>query len=342
MVASFDDLARSLAELGSAATRQIAEATSSDELERLRVEFLGRKSKIVEILRGLKDLSVDAKKEVGAGANRLKTDLETLIAQKGEELAGSKAASGIDYTLPGRPYHHGHRHLVTLMMDQAIGIFQRMGFEIAEGPDIESDYYNFGALNFPDDHPARDEHDTFYVEGGLLLRTHTSPVQIRQFQSRKPPVKFIAPGRVFRHEAVNARSYCVFHQIEGFLVDTNVSFADLKGVLEAFCYEFFGEGVVMRYRPSFFPFTEPSAEVDIQCFLCHGTGCTLCKFEGWLEILGCGMIHPNVFSAVGYDPEKYTGYAFGMGVERPALLKYRVNDIRLLYENDIRFIRQFR
>jgi len=337
------DIAEQLQNIGQAAREALSSAESVKQLESLRVRFLGKKGELTAILRGLKDLSRDRKKEIGGRANKLKSELEQIIAERREDLSGaSSLEASFDYTLPGRPYHYGHRHLVTIVMDQVCDIFQRMGFEIADGPDIESDYYNFEALNFPPDHPARDEQDTFYVEGGSLLRTHTSGVQVREFEKRKPPVKIIAPGKVFRNEAINARSHCVFHQVEGFYVDTGVTFADLKGVLEAFCYEFFEEGVKLRYRPSFFPFTEPSAEVDVGCFLCGGKGCSICKYEGWLEILGCGMIDPEVFRAVGYDPEKVTGYAFGLGVERPALLKHRVNDIRLLFDNDIRFIKQFR
>jgi phenylalanyl-tRNA synthetase alpha chain len=216
-----------------------------------------------------------------------------------------------------------------------------MGFEVAKGPDIETDYYNFSSLNFPPDHPARDMQDTFYIKDDLLLRTHTSPVQMRVFEKRKPPVRIIAPGRCYRNEAINARSYCTFHQVEGFYVDTDVTFADLKGILTAFVWEMFGKETRLRFRASFFPFTEPSAEVDISCFLCGGKGCSLCKHAGWLEILGAGMIDPEVFKAAGYDEEKYTGYAFGMGVERIAMLKYGINDIRLFYENDLRFLRQF-
>jgi phenylalanyl-tRNA synthetase alpha chain len=336
------DIVGQLQQLEQAARQQIASAATPAALEELRVRYLGKKGELTAILRDLKDLPIDQKREIGGRANRLKSELEQLITDRREGLSaavGSGAA--LDYTLPGRPVRYGHRHPVTLVMDQINDIFQRMGFEIAQGPDIESDYYNFGALNFPPDHPARDEQDTFYVEGDLLLRTHTSPVQVREFQKRTPPVKIIAPGRVFRHEAVNARSYCVFHQVEGFYVDKNVSFGDLKGVILAFCYELFGKGTQLRFRPSFFPFTEPSAEVDVRCFLCHGAGCALCKYEGWIEILGCGMIDPAVFDAVGYDNEQVTGYAFGMGIERMALQRYQINDIRLLYENDIRFIRQF-
>jgi phenylalanyl-tRNA synthetase alpha chain len=337
------DISEQLHNLGQAARKALEEAANIDVLEQLRVSYLGKKGELTAILRGLKELPVETRKEIGGAANRLKADLERIIADRREELAsGAALAADFDYTLPGRPYYHGHRHLVTVVMDEAIGIFQRMGFEITDGPEIENDYYNFGALNFPPDHPARDEQDTFYVEGDLLLRTHTSPVQIREFKKRKPPVKIIAPGKVFRNEAVSARSACVFHQIEGFYVDTDVTMADLKGTLEAFCYEFFQEGVELRFRPSFFPFTEPSAEVDIRCMFCGGKGCTVCKNEGWLEILGCGMIDPAVFMAVGYDPDEVTGYAFGLGMERPAMLRHGVNDIRLLFENDIRFIRQFR
>ncbi len=336
------DISEQLQNIGRAARTAMEKAADVDVLEQLRVSYLGKKGELTSILRGLKELPVEARKAIGGEANRLKVDLERIIADKREELAsGAALRADFDYTLPGRPYYHGHRHLVTKVMDEAIAIFQRMGFEITDGPEIENDYYNFGALNFPDDHPARDEQDTFYVEGDLLLRTHTSPVQIREFKKRKPPVKIIAPGKVFRNEAVSARSACVFHQIEGFYVDKNVTFADLKGTLEAFCYEFFQEGVELRFRPSFFPFTEPSAEVDVRCLFCGGSGCTVCKYEGWLEILGCGMIGPAVFKAVGYDPDEVTGYAFGTGIERPVMLRHGVGDIRLLYENDIRFIRQF-
>ena len=337
------DIADQLRQLDAEADRLISAADSLDAVEQLRVKYLGKKGALTAILRSLKDLTADHKRDIGAQANQIKERIETLIGRRRDDLSlAGRQADAVDFTLPGRPCHYGHRHLITLVMDQIIDIFQRMGFEVVSGPDIETDYYNFGALNFPPDHPARDEQDTFYVEGERLLRTHTSPVQIREFERRTPPVKIIAPGRVFRHEAINTRSHCVFHQIEGFYVDTHVTFADLKGVLEAFVYELFGPGVAMRYRPSFFPFTEPSAEVDIRCILCGGAGCPLCKHEGWLEILGCGMIDPTVFRNVNYDSEKVSGYAFGIGIDRMAMLRYRVNDIRLLYENDIRFIRQFR
>ena len=322
---------------------KVSSAQSVEELETLRVAYLGKKGELTAILRDLKSLSVDEKREIGGRANRFKSQIESLIKEKKEDLVDTTSADpSFDYTLPGRPSRQGHRHIINLVMDEVVEIFQRMGFEIAAGPDIELDYYNFEALNFPPDHPARDEQDTFYTEAGHVLRTHTSGVQIREFEKRTPPVKIIAPGRVFRNEAVDAGHYCVFHQVEGFYADKDVSFGDLKGVLEAFFYELFAEGIKLRFRPSFFPFTEPSAEVDIQCILCGGKGCSVCKHEGWLELLGCGMIDPEVFKAAKYDPEAVTGYAFGLGIERLALLKYRVNDIRLLYENDIRFIKQFR
>jgi phenylalanyl-tRNA synthetase alpha chain len=255
--------------------------------------------------------------------------------------AGPTARRSYDYTLPGRSQTRGHRHLITQTMDEVVSIFYGMGFEVADGPDIETDYYNFSALNFPPDHPARDMQDTFFINEEYLLRTHTSPVQVRTFEQRRPPVRILAPGRSYRNEAINARSYCVFHQIEGFYVDKDVTFADLKGVLTAFAEEYFGPRTQVRFRPSFFPFTEPSTEVDVTCLLCAGKGCTICKQEGWLEILGAGMIDPEVFKAVDYDPNVFSGYAFGMGVERIAMLKHGVNDIRLFYENDLRFLKQF-
>lgn len=337
------DISDQLSRLEKDARESLNSARSAELLEQLRVKYLGKKGLLTSILRGLKKLPADEKKIIGGQANKLKKALEQLIEQQRDRfLSSGESEVTIDYTLPGRPHYCGHKHVIMKVLDEIVEIFQRMGFEIADGPEIETDYYNFGALNFPPDHPARDEQDTFYVEGNRLLRTHTSNIQIHEFERRQPPFKILAPGKVFRNEAVNARSYCVFHQVEGFYVDENVTFGDLKGVLEAFCYEFFGQELKLRYRPSFFPFTEPSAEVDVMCFLCGGKGCQLCKHEGWLEILGSGMVDPYVFKAVGYDPDKFTGYAFGMGVERIALMKYQIPDIRLLFENDLRFIRQFR
>ncbi len=316
-------------------------ARSPQELEAVDVKYLGRRGAITAVLKGIKDLPPESRKVVGAAANQARLRLEEALISARQKFEGVKQDSPFDYTLPGIKQRQGSLHPITRVIDRICQSFYGMGFSIARGPDIENDYYNFEALNFPPDHPARDMQDTFYLDGGLLLRTHTTPVQIRVLESNKPPVKVITPGKTYRNEAISTRSYCVFHQVDGFLVDEGITMGDLKGVLVAFCRDFYGEGLKLRFRPSFFPFTEPSAEVDISCLLCKGKGCQLCKYEGWLEILGCGMIDPNVMRNVGYDSEKYTGYAFGMGVERIALLKYRITDIRLLYENDIRFIRQF-
>jgi phenylalanyl-tRNA synthetase alpha chain len=321
----------------------VASSASLKDLEAVDNRYLSRKNGLLtSILKTLKDIPIEERKTFGAAANEARLKLEEAIAQAQEGLRTSKRDSSLDPTLPGISHKIGSIHPITRVIEQICQSFYGMGFTIARGPEIETDYYNFEALNFPPDHPARDMQDTFYVEGGLLLRTHTTPVQVRTLEKSKPPVKIITPGKTFRNEAISTRSYCVFHQVDGFLVDEGVTMADLKGVLVAFCRDFFGEDLKLRFRPSFFPFTEPSAEVDISCFLCGGKGCQLCKYEGWLEILGCGMIDPNVLNNVGYDSEKYTGYAFGMGVERIAMLKYKINDVRLFYENDIRFIRQFR
>lgn len=328
------------------ALEKIRKTEGSDNLQRLKVDFLGRKGSITDLLKRLKDLPPDQRPAAGGLANQVKERINQLIAQRLSELRiseGQKESERpiLDYTLPGRRGWIGRLHPLTQTLDQIVDIFYGMGFEVAKGPDVETAYYNFKALNFPEDHPAMDMQDTFYVSDQILLRTHTTPVQVRELEKRKPPVKAIAPGRTYRHEAINARSYCVFHQVDGFYVDKDVTFADLKGVLSAFVWEFFGKDVKLRFRASFFPFTEPSAEVDISCVICGGKGCSVCKHKGWLEILGAGMIDPEVFKTVGYDPEVYSGYAFGMGVERIALLKYRIDDIRLFYENDLRFLRQF-
>jgi phenylalanyl-tRNA synthetase alpha chain len=320
----------------------ISAASSKKELESIQVKYIGRKGEITSVLRSLKDLPPDERKSLGAVTNKARIKIEQAIK---ETEAGFKSKgedkSGFDPTLPGIRTRLGAVHPVNKVMKHIVDIFQRMGFKIVKGPEIETDYYNFEALNFPPNHPARDMQDTFYVENGLLLRTHTSPVQIRVMENNKPPVKIIAPGKVFRNEAISSRGYYIFHQVEGFLVDEGVTLADLKGVLVAFCREILGPDTKLRFRPSYFPFTEPSAELDISCILCKGKGCQLCKYTGWLEILGCGMIDPNVMENIGYDNEKYTGYAFGLGIERIAMLKYSIRDIRLFFENDIRFIRQF-
>ncbi|MCH9031837.1 MAG: phenylalanine--tRNA ligase subunit alpha [candidate division Zixibacteria bacterium] len=327
----------------------VAELEKADDAEKIgevKIHYLGRKGLLSAALKGLKDLSIDERKAFGAAANNAKSELAAKIEGMLSALKPSTKAD-LDYTLPGQTNRLGRLHPLTRGIKEITEIFRRMGFAVATGPEIETDYYNFGALNFPEDHPARDMQDTFYLSEtnglppGLLLRTHTSNVQIREFERRKPPLKIIAPGKVYRHEAVSSRAYCVFHQVEGFQVGENISMADMKGALVGFCHEYFSPEIELRFRPSFFPFTEPSAEVDVSCIICDGKGCSVCKYDGWLEILGCGMIDPNVMTAVGYDPEKYTGYAFGMGVERIVMLKRRITDIRLFYENDIRFTRKY-
>jgi phenylalanyl-tRNA synthetase alpha chain len=321
----------------------VAAAGSQKELQDISVKYLGRKGLITSVLKGLKELPIEERKELGGLANKAKTDLDNAIKEAGVEFQATAVKEIIDPTLPGIAHRQGVIHPITKVVDEMCRSFHGMGFTIARGPEVESDYYNFEALNFLPDHPARDMQDTFYVEGDkLVLRTHTTPVQARTLATSKPPMKIITPGKCFRNEAISTRSHCVFHQVDGFLVDEGVTMADLKGVLVAFCRDFFGEGLELRFRPSYFPFTEPSAEVDIKCFLCKGEGCQLCKHTGWLEILGCGMIDPNVLKFANIDPEKYTGYAFGIGVERIIMLKYRVPDVRYFYENDVRFLRQFK
>lgn len=311
-------------------------------LTQFKAKYNGKKGTVTELFSTLKD-AVD-KKETGRQINELKVYVEMLFAEKETELLNLKKTEelkGMDVTLPGYDISSGTQHPLTKIMNEIKSVFMRMGFSIEEGPEIEKDYYNFTALNFPSEHPARDMHDTFHINDEYLLRTHTSPIQIRTMEKYAPPLRVIAPGRVYRRDAIDASHSTVFHQVEGFMVDTNIKFSDLKGVLDIFLKEIFGSNLKTRFRPSFFPFTEPSAEVDVQCVHCHGKGCAMCKQTGWLEILGSGMIHPNVLRAVRIDPEKYTGFAFGMGVERIAILKYQVDDMRLFFENDLRFLKQF-
>lgn len=323
--------------------RATNDISSAEQLEELRIKFLGRKSKLTNILRSLKDLSADEKREVGKLANVARKDFESRIAELSNSLSGKTAGAGptFDYTLPGRVRKVGRLHPITRTVLDISHIFYGMGFEVVVGPDVETDFYNFEALNIPRDHPARDMQDTFYITEDIVLRTHTSPVQVRTMLSGEPPVRVIAPGKCYRNEAISSRANVLFHQIEGLYVDEGVTFANLKGVLNAFIREFFGSDVKMRLRANYFPFTEPSAEVDISCVLCGGKGCPLCKHTGWLEILGCGMVDPAVFEAVGYDSEKYSGYAFGMGIERICMLKYRVDDMRRFFKNDLRLLEQF-
>jgi len=329
-------------ELRARAQADLSAAASSEEVELLRIRYLARKGEIAALFDRLKDVPAAEKPLLGKALNDLRRSVTELYEQKRDGFAHRPTSEGIvDVTLPGRVPFLGTRHPVTQTLDEIKEIFRSMGFRVAEGPEIEDDYHNFGALNFPPDHPARDMQDTFFLRPDTLLRTHPSPVQIRVMEQQPPPVRVIAPGKVYRNEAINPRSYCLFHQVEGLCVDEGVTFSELKGTLIAFIREFFGSKLKYKFRPTFFPFTEPSADIYITCFLCEGSGCRVCKQSGWLEILGCGMVHPHVFEAVGYDPERYTGYAFGLGIERIALLRYGIDDIRLFFDNDIRFLQQF-
>ena len=325
-----------------AATSEIT-AANLDELDTLRIKFLARNGLIGALFDELKSVPAGERPLLGKKMNELRTDVQSLYDRRKEvlEQASGPGEKAVDLTLPGRRSWTGSRHPITQTLDEIKRIFFGMGFRIAVGPEIEDDYHNFEALNFPPDHPARDMQDTFFIADKVMLRTHTSPVQIRVMETQQPPVRVIMPGRVYRNEAISARSYCLFHQVEGLYVDTGVTFSELKGTLVAFARQFYGSDIKFRFRPSYFPFTEPSAEMDITCFICSGKGCRVCKHTGWLEILGCGMVDPNVFKSVGYDPERTTGYAFGMGIERIAMMRYGIDDIRVLYDNDVRFLRQF-
>lgn len=320
-------------------------AASVAELQQLRVKYLGKKGLLTAQLKILPTLPPEERRPFGKSVNELKEFIETEIVSKEsilseEDLEKRLASEAIDITLPGKYTPYGGEHPINKVLREIIDIFVTMGFGVEEGPEVELDYYNFEALNIPKDHPARDMQDTFYITEDVMLRTHTSPVQIRVMEKQRPPLRFIAPGKVYRCD-VDISHTPMFHQVEGLMVDTEISFSDLKGVLEAFIHRIFTPETPVRFRPSFFPFTEPSAEVDIGCIFCKGKGCHICKTSGWLEILGAGMVNPHVFEMVGYDPEIYTGFAFGMGVERITMLKYSIDDIRLFYENDIRFLRQF-
>jgi len=327
------------------AMQEIAALNDSQAALACRVKYLGKKGSVTAILRNLSGLSADDRPEIGKFINELKTLLDQSISSRLAELEQSHTESQlsqqrIDITLPGRKLKSGHHHPISQVMDEITEVFTGLGFSIHHGPEVESEFYNFSALNFSKDHPALDMHDTFYVEGGNLLRTHTSPVQIHVMEKQKPPVFVIAPGAVYRRDNDVSHSP-MFHQVEGLMVDQGITFANLKAVLSIFCKQLFGKKSPVRFRPSFFPFTEPSAEIDIGCVICSGKGCRVCKQSGWVEIMGCGMVHPEVFNSVGYDSSKVTGFAFGMGVERIAMLKFGINDIRLFFENDLRFLRQF-
>jgi phenylalanyl-tRNA synthetase alpha chain len=323
-------------------SEELDKAADLQDLEKVRIKYLARSGSVAGLFEALKTAAPDDKPALGKALNELRQYAQTQLEEKknGLDKEGKREIS-FDVTIPGRKKPLGTKHPVVQVMEEIERIFIGMGFSVESGPEIESDYYNFGALNFAPDHPARDMQDTIFIEDEILLRTHTSPVQIRVMEKQKPPVRAIMPGWAYRNEAVSARSLVAFHQVEGLYVDKGVTFSELKGTLVGFAKQFYGSSIKYRFRPSFFPFTEPSAEMDITCFLCAGKGCRVCKHSGWLEVLGSGMVHPHVFKSVGYDPEKYTGYAFGMGIERTALLRYSIDDIRILYENDVRFLRQF-
>ena len=330
-----------LKELGDEARAALGGAGTAEELETARVKYLGRKSELNLASRGLKDLDPDERRAVGRAVNELKNELNALLEQSKERLESSDSgASGLDLTLPGRTPWVGRKHPLTRTYERLESIFRGLGFEVARGPHIEDDFHNFDALNIPADHPARDMHDTFYIDDKTLLRTHTSPIQIRVMQSRKPPIRIIAPGRAYRNETPDASHGSEFFQLEGLYIDRDVRFGELKGVLIRFMRELYGGNVGLRFRAGFFPFTEPSTEVDLECQVCQGTGCSVCSGTGWVEVLGAGMVDPRVFEAVGYDPDEYTGYAFGLGVDRICMMMTGTDDIRLFLENDMRFLRQ--
>jgi len=320
------------------------EPKTKDELEQFRLKYMSKKGIVAQLFEDFRNVAAENKKEYGVVLNTLKVKVQQIFDENKEKLesVGEKKSS-LDLTMPGESVSMGSRHPISIVKNHIIEIFTRLGFTVAEGPEIEDDWHDFSALNFPDNHPARDMQDTFFImkDPDILLRTHTSTVQVRVMEHQKPPIRVLAPGRVFRNEAISARAHCIFHQVEGLYIDKNVSFADLKQTLMYFAKELFGENTQIRLRPSYFPFTEPSAEMDISCSLCGGKGCNVCKHTGWLEILGCGMVHPNVLENNKIDSKEYTGFAFGMGIERITMLKFGINDLRLYFENDLRFLRQF-
>ncbi len=328
------------------ALKAIDEAKDQQGLENLRVKYLGKKGELTAILKQMGRLSAEERPAMGQLANDVRAAIEQTFADKTAHLKELLLEQRlkhetIDVTLPGKRRELGAKHPLSIVLDEIKEIFVGMGFDIVEGPEVETDYYNFEALNIPKNHPARDTQDTFYINENVVLRTQTSPVQIRTMENRKPPIRIISPGRVYRSDAVDATHSPLFHQIEGLVVDKGITFADLKGTLETFIKRLYGEDSVVRFRPHHFPFTEPSAEVDVQCFSCRGEGCRLCKNEGWIEILGCGMVHPAVLRNCGIDPEEYSGFALGMGLERVVMRRYNIDDLRLFYENDVRFLKQF-
>ena len=340
------DMKERLQELAEAARKRIEESDRPERLNEVKVAYLGKKGELTAILKSMKDVAPEDRPKVGQMVNEARAKIETMMEETKtrleKELREAKmAAEVIDVTLPAKKANVGHRHPNTIALEEVERIFIGMGYEVVEGPEVEYADYNFTKLNIPEDHPARDEQDTFFITDSILLRSQTSPVQARTMEEGKLPIRMIAPGRVFRSDEVDATHSPSFHQIEGLVIDKNISFADLKGTLEVFAKELFGPDTKTKFRPHHFPFTEPSAEVDVSCFKCGGKGCRFCKGSGWIEILGCGMVHPHVLEMCGIDPEEYNGFAFGVGLERIALLKYEIDDMRLLYENDIRFLKQF-
>ncbi|MCI6927374.1 phenylalanine--tRNA ligase subunit alpha [Butyricicoccus porcorum] len=331
--------------------RELAEqamAASKDarELDAIRVKYLGKKGEVTALMKNMRNLAPEERPAFGQLVNDLRASIEAGLAENKARLEAialeaKLKSETIDVTMPGEEVTVGTKHPISTVLDEVKDIFIGMGFSIGEGPEVEKDWYNFEALNIPKDHPARDTQDTFYISDNVVLRTQTSPIQIRTMEHKKPPIRIIAPGRVFRSDAVDATHSPLFHQIEGLVVDKGIRMSDLKGILEMFAKKLYGEDTVVRFRPHHFPFTEPSAEMDMQCFQCHGEGCPLCKGEGWIEILGCGMVHPKVLEVCGIDPDEYSGYAFGIGLERIVMSRYKINDIRMFYENDVRFLHQF-
>ena len=335
-----------LAKIREEILKQIDASENLDKLNEVRVSALGKKGALTELLKSMKEVAPQDRPKVGQMVNEVRAEIETALETEKAKLEDRAMEARlknevIDVTLPAKKNSVGHRHPNTIALEEVERIFVGMGYEVVRGPEVEKDYYNFEALNIPKDHPARDEQDTFYINEEIVLRTQTSPVQVRTMEQGKLPIRMIAPGRVFRSDEVDATHSPSFHQIEGLVVDKNITFADLKGTLEEFAKELFGEDTKVKFRPHHFPFTEPSAEVDVSCFKCGGKGCRFCKGSGWIEILGCGMVHPKVLKMCNIDPEEYSGFAFGVGLERIALLKYEIDDMRLLYENDIRFLKQF-
>ena len=337
------------AELEAIAKQALEELKGAQDLKVLdavRVKYLGKKGELTAILKQMGKLSAEERPVIGQLANQVRADIEQMLEQTKTDLEAKAldirlAGETLDVTLPGQKKPLGKKHPLTIVLDELKEIVVGMGFEIATGPEVELDYYNFEALNIPKDHPSRDTQDTFYISDNVLLRTQTSPMQIRTMEKKKPPIRIIAPGRVYRSDAVDATHSPLFHQVEGLVVDKGITMADLKGVLEVFVKRLYGDSTVVRFRPHHFPFTEPSAELDVQCFHCHGEGCRLCKGEGWIEILGCGMVHPQVLLNCGIDPEEYSGFAFGLGLERMVMMRYGIDDLRLFYDNDVRFLKQF-